>query len=257
MYNWDMHPEVLQKLRTINKEFYQRFGEAFAETRRRIQPGVARVLERYIHDGDWLDIGCGSGALSQAWIKHGLKGSYTGIDFSQPLLREAERSLAEHVSEPEARFSFKRIDLMEENWWGDFPPGSFDGVLAFAVLHHVPGAGVREGLLQQIAELIQPGGCFIHSEWQFQHSPKLVARIQPWSLVGLSQEDVEEGDTLLDWRHQVSGREDEPGLRYVHLFSRTELSQLAETCGFGIVDEFESDGAGEKLGLYQVWRKND
>jgi hypothetical protein len=83
-----------------------------------------------------------------------------------------------------------------------------------------------------------------------------VARIQPWSLVGLLQEDVEEGDTLLDWRHQLTGQKEEPGLRYVHLFSRTELLKLAETCGFEIIDEFESDGAGERLGLYQVWRRN-
>jgi hypothetical protein len=76
-------------------------------------------------------------------------------------------------------------------------------------------------------------------------------------MVGLSQEDVEEGDTLLDWRHQLIGREDEPGLRYVHLFSRAELSHLAEKSGFEIIDEFESDGAGEKLGLYQVWRKKE
>lgn len=251
-----MRPDVIQKLQTINKEFYQRFGEAFAETRRRIQPGVASALEGYFHDGDWLDIGCGSGALSAAWIKRGLKGSYTGIDFSLPLLKEAERSLAAHVPVPQLKVIFKRIDLMDENWTGYFQSSSFDGVLAFAVLHHIPGAGVRERLLRQIAELIKPGGSFIHSEWQFQHSPKLVARIQPWSLVGLQQEDVEEGDTLLDWRHQLTGQEDVPGLRYVHLFSRAELAQLAETCGFEIIDEYESDGAGERLGLYQVWRRS-
>jgi len=67
--------------------------------------------------------------------------------------------------------------------------------------------------------------------------------------------DVEEGDTLLDWRHHCDDQDKEPGLRYVHLFSREELSGLAQGAGFRIVDEFESDGQGERLGLYQVWQK--
>jgi len=41
----------------------------------------------------------------------------------------------------------------------------------------------------------------------------------------------------------------------VHLFSREELGGLAQRAGFEIVDEFESDGQGERLGLYQVWQK--
>ncbi len=252
-----MRPEILQKLQAINKEFYQRFGDAFAETRRRIQQGVARVLEQYIHDGDWLDIGCGSGALSQAWIKHGLKGSYTGLDFSQPLLREAIKSFESRAPQPGLKVTFEQADLITTDWCEHFSLNLFDGVLAFAVLHHIAGAEVRIRLLQQIAGLIKPGGLFIHSEWQFQHSPKLVARIQPWTLVGLSQEDVAEGDTLLDWRHQLTGQGNSRGFRYVHLFSREELSQLAERCEFEIIDEFESDGAGERLGLYQVWRKSE
>ena len=63
VYNCGMKEEIIKKLLAINQEFYQSFGEAFAETRRRIQPGVKRVLAELIHDGDWLDLGCGSGAL--------------------------------------------------------------------------------------------------------------------------------------------------------------------------------------------------
>ncbi|MDZ4158263.1 MAG: hypothetical protein U1B80_00610 [Anaerolineaceae bacterium] len=46
----------------------------------------------------------------------------------------------------------------------------------------------------------------------------------------------------------------ETGLRYVHLFSRQELIALANRNGFEIVQTFESDGEGGRLGLYQVWR---
>ena len=131
----------------------------------------------------------------------------------------------------------------------------YDGVLSFAVLHHIPAAEKRALLTRQVAELLKPGGLFILSVWQFQHSPKLMERVQPWELAGINGEDVEEGDTLLDWRHQSDEQSKEPGLRYVHLFSRDELAALARDSGFEIIDEFESDGKGGRLGLYQVWQK--
>ena len=250
-----MREDIIQHLLDINKEFYQSFGQAFAETRRRIQPGVARAVENWIHDGHWLDLGCGSGALSQVLIKRGFQGSYTGIDFSSPLLEEAEKSLAQSGAPAGFAVRFQKAVLTDADWSNGLEQSKYEGVLAFSVLHHIPGSETRTRLLQQIAYLIKPGGIFIHSEWQFQNSPKLLARVQPWSLAGIDEVDVEEGDTLLDWRHKAAHQVEGSGLRYVHLFNREELSALAQAEGFTIVDEYMSDGAGENLGLYQVWKK--
>ncbi|HWR65068.1 MAG TPA: hypothetical protein VN364_03015, partial [Bellilinea sp.] len=63
------------------------------------------------------------------------------------------------------------------------------------------------------------------------------------------------GDTLLDWRYALPGQPEQVGLRYVHLFSREELAELAAQAGFAVESEFESDGEGGRLGLYQAWRK--
>ena len=249
-----MRAEVFQQLLNINKEFYQSFGHAFAQTRRRIQPGVRQVLAGWIHDGDWLDIGCGGGVLAQAWIHAGLKGSYTGVDFSAPLLEEARDLLTERPPGSELAVSFRQVDLALEDWSNGLPPGNFDGVVSFAALHHIPGSAYRQKMMRQVAGLLKPGGLFIHSVWQFQHSPKLMARVQPWQLAGLADHEVEEGDTLLDWRHHPGAEPSAPGLRYVHLFSREELQELARFAGFEVINEFESDGSGERLGLYQVWR---
>lgn len=250
-----MQADIFQRLLDINKEFYQRFGHAFAQTRRRIQPGVRRVLDEWISDGDWLDIGCGSGVLAQAWNSTGLRGSYLGIDFSAPLLKEAERLLAEKPPRAGLRIAFRQVDLTAEDWTAVLDGQVFDGAVCFAALHHIPGAAYRQQMVRQAAALIKPGGLFIHSVWQFQHSPKLLARVQPWGAAGMSASAVEEGDTLLDWRHHCDDSDKEPGLRYVHLFSRQELDGLAAGAGFTINAEFESDGQGEKLGLYQVWQK--
>lgn len=249
-----MKPEIVEKLQTINKEFYQSFGSAFAQTRRRVQPRVSRLLNEQIKDGDWLDIGCGSGALAQAWYASELRGTYTGIDFSAALLEEAAAGMAGKPPREGLTVTFKHVDLMSTDWPTSLEREVYDGVLAFAVLHHLPMAEKRLQIIRQVAELLKPGGVFILSVWQFQHSPKLMARVQPWGLVGINEEDVEEGDTLLDWRSHLSEENKTPGLRYVHLFSREELANLAAATGFEIIEEFESDGKGGKLGLYQVWR---
>jgi len=249
-----MDPIVTAHLLDINREFYQSFGPAFAATRRRIQPGVRRVLNSLPPGGDWLDLGCGSGALACEWALTGRTGSYTGLDFSAALLDEA-RLAATGLDPDGLRVEFIPVDLSAPDWAGGLPDSAaYTGVLAFAVLHHLPGAGLRHRLLSGVHRLLRPGGVFIHSEWQFQHSPKLLTRRQPWETVGLGTDEVEPGDTLLDWRYTLPGQAGQVGLRYVHLFSRAELSSLADETGFVIHDEFESDGEGGRLGLYQVWR---
>ena len=249
-----MQPEIINKLHTINKEFYQSFGRAFAQTRRRVQPGVRRVLSEWIHNGDWLDIGCGSGALAKSWQESGLRGSYMGIDFSAPLLEEAAAGLSGKSSPEGVSIDFRQVDLFAPDWMNSLERKEYDGIVSFAVLHHIPAAEERQRLVKQAAGLLKPGGLFILSVWQFQHSPRLMARVQPWEIAGIRADEVEEGDTLLDWRHHCEAEADTPGLRYVHLFSRKELAGLAEGAGFEVITEFESDGKGERLGLYQVWR---
>ena len=248
-----MNAATISVLLDLNHLFYQRFGRSFAETRRRIQPGVRRVLEALPEEGAWLELGCGSGWLAMEWASAFDKGgSYLGLDFSETLLEEARRNAAGLAKE----IRFEQADLSDPGWASGLAPGSFDGVLAFAVLHHLPGPEVRRRVLRQVRTLLKPQGFFIHSEWQFQHSPKLMARRLPWELAGLSEAEVDEGDTLLDWRAENKdgdGSSNLTGLRYVHLFSREELADLARECGFEIVEEFESDGQGGRLGLYQKW----
>jgi hypothetical protein len=157
--------------------------------------------------------------------------------------------LLEHASAGQpAHFRFLQADLSSPGWDAALSGVHHDAVLAFAVLHHLPGVDLRFQVLRKVRALLLPGGRFIHSEWQFLNSPRLKARLQPWESIGLSQADVEPGDYLLDWRQGGYG------LRYVHHFSEPELGELAEGAGFRIIDSFLSDGENGRLGLYQVWR---
>lgn len=245
-----MNSPTTTRLLQINRDFYDQFGDSFSATRHRIQPGVRRVLETLRGDESILDLGCGNGELARTLAKRGHHGSYLGLDFSLPLLKDAK-------SQPDGfPIKFLQTDLISD-WENAMHPGQnetqskgsgiFDLVFSFATLHHIPSRDLRLNIVKKVRGLLKPNGRFVHSNWQFLNSEKLKARIQPWEAAAIRQPDVDAGDYLLDWR---SGGK---GLRYVHHFSEDELSSLAEAGGFEIVETFYSDGENNKLGIYQVW----
>jgi len=245
-----MDSATTARLIELNRDFYTRFGDSFSATRHRIQPGVRRALAMLKGDESILDLGCGNGELARELAKRGHRGSYLGVDFSLPLLREAESPLA-GISQPEGfSATFKQVDITRL-YVSDDPllvNGNWSVVTAFAVLHHIPSDQLRLDILKTIHQLLKPDGLFIHSNWQFLNSEKLKARIQPWDAAAILASDVDAGDYLLDWRS--GGR----GLRYVHHFDEDELAGLGESAGFRVLETFHSDGDGGRLGLYQMWK---
>ena len=239
-----MEAATASRLVEINHEFYTRFGASFSATRQRLQPGVRRVLDTLHGDESILDLGCGNGELARELERRGHRGPYLGVDFSVPLLREAE-SQGRGFS---ARFM--QVDLIQLSALSGQLSGlgGWSLITAFAVLHHIPSDKMRLEFARAVRNLLSGEGRFILSNWQFLNSERLKSRIQDWSKVGLSENDVDPGDHLLDWR---SGGE---GLRYVHHFREEELSALTEAAGFTVRETFYSDGEGGKLGNYQVWQ---
>ena len=240
-----MNSTVAARLIELNRDFYTRFGDSFSATRQRIQPGVRRVLEMLNGDEDILDLGCGNGWFARELAERGHRGTYLGVDFSLPLLRDAE-SYAGGFST-----KFMEVDLTQLSVISDqlSVTDYWSLITSFATLHHIPSRQLRLNILQTVRQLLKPNGHFIHSNWQFLNSEKLKSRIQDWSKAGLSPNDVDPNDYLLDWR---SGGE---GLRYVHHFDETELAELAQATGFQVRDVFYSDGETGNLGLYQIWRR--
>lgn len=202
------------------------------------------MLDTLHGDQAILDLGCGNGELARELESRGHRGPYLGVDFSLPLLQEAE-SQGRGFS---ARFM--QVDLTQLSAFSSqlSVPGGWSLITAFAVLHHIPSVEIRLNFLRAVHSLMAEEGKFVFSNWQFLNSEKLRLRIQDWSKVGLASEAVDPGDHLLDWR---SGGE---GLRYVHHFSANELSALAESAGFTIRETYYSDGEGGNLGYYQVWQ---
>jgi tRNA (uracil-5-)-methyltransferase TRM9 len=230
------------KLIELNQLFYQTFALQFSQSRQRLQPGVKRILESLPPTANFLDLGCGNGELACHLQRRGHQGAYVGLDFSQELLTEARRKVS-----VEWRAVFLQADLSRPGWAEGLPQAPFDFILAFAVLHHLPGNETRQQVLRTAHSLLTAQGRLIHSEWQFLNSLRLTARIQPWESIGLSPAQVDPGDYLLDWRKGGFG------LRYVHFFTPDELAALAASSGFKVLHTFSSDGEANQLSLYQTW----
>ena len=229
-----MHAHIANQLIEFNRTFYEQFGESFSATRQRLQPGVKKILETIHADESVLDLGCGNGHFLRELQERGHKAALLGVDFSLPLLREAESTPG---------VEFREMDLTQLSLTGEWSL-----VTMFATLHHIPSHELRLDIFRAVKKVLKPNGRFILSNWQFLNSEKLKLRIQPWSRVGLSDGDVDEGDYLLDWR---SGGE---GLRYAHQFSAGEKLALAQQVQLKVEAEFLSDGENGRLGLYQVLR---
>jgi tRNA (uracil-5-)-methyltransferase TRM9 len=249
-----MKKETAWRLLSLNSAFYSIQAQSFSATRQRIQPGMARSVGEWMNahggfpasrDKHLLDLGCGNGNLAYWLAEQGFRGTYTGVEQSSGLLAA--------VNDLPENFKFHLVDLAQPDWLTEIPTRPFDLVTCFAVLHHLPGEGLRVRLLRELKRLLAPDGAFVLSVWQFMNSPRLVQRIQPWEEAGLVAGDVDAGDALLDWR--AEGESAGAALRYVHAFTEEELGRLAEKSSLRIRDSWCSDGKDGCLGLYQIWSR--
>jgi len=255
-YNGSVDKSTIHKINALNREFYQTFSASFSSTRYRVQPGVSRILKTLPAVSTILDLGCGNGNILKELVKTEFSGSYCGVDFSDHLIRKSRQMYLELEGKAVFKADFSVFDLLQSDWT-DFPPtGEWEVILAFAVLHHIPGNEMRKKLFQNIQTLLKPAGKFIFSVWQPQNSRRLVKRFQSWEQVGLTEADVEDGDILLDWKADES-QSNGMGYRYVHINSIAELEKLAAETGYSIKDSFCSDGKEGNIGLYQVWEKTN
>ena len=239
-----MHPDIEAQLLQLNRAFYQRFAESFAETRARPRPGTMELLSPLPEAASVLDLGCGNGSLAQTLAEHGHRGRYVGVDYSKDLLAAARTT----VDHPKA--IFVPADLAEPGWGQDLP-GPFDWVCLLAVLHHIPGRERRTRLVEGAADQLQPNGRALVSVWNFKAEPGQAERIVPWSEAGLESEQVGQDDYLLDWRRGGQG------LRYVHHFTAEELAALAHQGGFDVERTYYAGGQSGELNLLQRWRLQD
>ncbi len=233
-----MNAETIHQLNALNLEFYTALADAFATSRGPSEPGLERTLADLPAGVRVLDLGCGAGRVA-GLLPPGSE--YIALDFSPALLALA----GEQAAKAGVRSHIIQADLLADDWPARIE-GVCDCVVLRAVLHHLPGAENRQAVLNRAAGLLHPEGKLILANWQFLDIERLRRRIQSWSEIGLTEEQVEPGDYLLDWRREGQG------LRYVHLVDEAETQALAAAADLRIVDLFRSDGKDNRLTLYAV-----
>jgi tRNA (uracil-5-)-methyltransferase TRM9 len=235
-----MDEATRQRLNAINREFYVTTAAEFDQTRGKAWAGWVTLRDYLTAPLAVLDVGCGNGRFG-VFLAETLSATitYHGIDNNSALLDYAKIALA---GLPPISATFTQQDIITQ------PPetGSYNLVVLFGVLHHVPGAAERLKFMQQLAERVAPDGLLCFASWRFYDYPRFRERIVPWS----ADFEVEAGDYLLDWRRG------ERALRYCHYVDDSEQAALITATGLSEVTTYRADGADNRMNVYSLLRKH-
>jgi SAM-dependent methyltransferase len=111
----------------------------------------------------WLDVGCGTGALTAAILRAGGPGEVHGVDPSEGFLGHARRA----THDPRARFSVGDARALT------FPDGRFDAVVSGLVLNFVPEPAVA---VAELARVTAPGGVVAVYVWDYAEGMEMIRR---------------------------------------------------------------------------------
>lgn len=119
-------------------------------------------------DRTWLDVGCGTGALSQAILDRCQPATVTGIDPSPDYVDWT----AGHTADDRARFQVADAEHL--------PAGPFDVVVSGLVLNFVPDV---ETALAALRQATSPGGTVAAYLWDYADRMEILRRFWDAALV--------------------------------------------------------------------------
>lgn len=248
-----MSPEVIEKLNKLNLDFYNDIAADFSDSRNYSWSGWDNILP-FIQEIEKLsvaDLGAGNGRFLQ-FLREEVERefNYTGFDFSGKLLtiaRELESST----------HKFKELDIFSSD--NSLGLDEYNLIVAFGLMHHIPGYDNRKRVLEVIKDSLKPGGYLILSFWMFDESEKFRSRYLDPSRFGIDSKELEKNDFLLDWRRDSLSKselgETEEGKlypRYAHHYDESEISALVQDLKVEVVEDFRADGKSGMLNRYLV-----
>lgn len=149
----------------------------------------------------WLDVGCGTGALSETILTRAQPAEVRGVDPSEGLVAYA----SEHIDD--ARFQAELGDAGAL----PFEDGSFDAVVSGLVLNFVPDVG---GAANELRRVAVPGGVVGAYVWDY------AGRMQMMRYFWDSASDLD-----------PAARENDEGERFAEIASAEGLGGLFEVSG--------------------------
>jgi tRNA (uracil-5-)-methyltransferase TRM9 len=195
------------------RQDYNLIAEDFSSKRIKPWEETKFLFDNYLIPGDKiLDLGCGNGRYYLFVKDRGV--DYFGIDSSERLIQIAKENY------PKGKFQVgNALNL-------PFPNNFFDKVYSIAVLHHIPSKELRFKALNDIKQVLKPGGLLILTVWKFHQLREyyLILKYTLLKLIGKSKLDW--GDIFEPWGKKIK--------RYYHCFSKKELKNLVKKTGFKI-----------------------
>jgi len=148
--------------------------------------GLAKKLLDYVKTGDeteFLEIGCGNGEVAK-YIARNYKGRVVGIDIDPEQIK-----IARDADEDIPHLKYLEADSTEL----PFDDDSFDVILSFGVLHHIPN---WDDALEEIKRVLRKGGYFVYADIVY---PETITKMDASSDLsfGITTVDIDEVDAFL------------------------------------------------------------
>lgn len=129
---------------TVIRRFIRGYDTMIAEA----ASAVAKVSPGHV-----IDLGAGTGALSEALLAHPSVGTVELLDVDQEMLEQARIRLVG---------AEERVRFTSGSYYEPLPP--CDAVCASLSLHHIPSLPEKQALYERIRSALRPGGVFVNAD---------------------------------------------------------------------------------------------
>lgn len=209
-----MKTEEARKIAEETRASYDKTVPEFSASRAKFWEELVFLAQHIISGDKVLDIGCGNGRFFPIVEAHG--GTYTGIDYSEGLIREARRL------HPRGVFIAGDATALP------FPDAHFDVAYSFAVIHHMPGNEFRKQFVREARRVLRPNGLLVLTAWDLW-SPRHVGTLLANALKNIlwfAPGNIKDVFFTL-------GKNRAP--RHLHAFTKGELASLLAHNGFSVL----------------------
>lgn len=240
-------PQEIDKINKLTTHFYSEIKDSFSETRQNKWFGWDLCLP-YIQDvfankskPKVLDLGCGNFRFEKF-----LNENFSQIDYDVDALDNIKFN-----TELPVKTRFFKIDILNNTINNiDFIAGKkYDLVVAFGLLHHIPGENNRKKLLKLISSSLVNESAAIVSFWNFSNDKRIfnkakIVTDKVKDMYGFSK--LENNDYFLNWKDRNDV------FRFCHDFANEETKNLYSGLNIFIKKTFCSDGKNNKLNKYVI-----
>jgi tRNA (cmo5U34)-methyltransferase len=195
------------------EDFYDQLSSKYSELIVKCVPRYPELIYnmfQYIpenfHPKRILDLGCGTGNLTDQMFKKYPEADIDALDISEDILNESRKRFKHTPNIRYIQADFKSLHL---------PPGSYDLVMSSIAIHHIEDTD-KIRLYKEIFQALSPGGIFIFADqtrgitdeiykkniscWK-EEAIKLGSTQENWNM-WMAHQDAHDFHTPVNWHFQ-------------------------------------------------------